>query len=289
MSDPLFTVVIPTHDHADTLRYAVASVQWQTCQRFELFIVGDGAPERTRDIAEALAARDPRIRYFDNPKGQRHGEAHRHLALQEAKGRFVAYQSDDDLWLPDHLETLASALEKHDLVHSMHIEVSPEGEASTWPFDAFEDDQQIARMQQSAAGFGLATGAHTLAAYQALPRGWCPAPQGIHTDLHFWLQVLGQAGVRYASVKWPTVVHFSSVTRRSLSSTERVAELERWWSRLQDPQERLDLLKHVLLRVNGYSYAQPKLQAEIESIKSSLSWRITAPLRAWARRLGVKP
>ncbi|KRD27086.1 MULTISPECIES: glycosyltransferase family 2 protein [Acidovorax] len=289
MSDPLFTVVIPTHDHADTLWYSVASVQWQTCQGFELFIVGDGAPQRTREIAQTLAGRDPRIRYFDNPKGQRHGEAYRHLALQEAKGRFVAYQSDDDLWLPDHLETLADALAQHDLVHSMQIDVSPSGQTATWPFDAFEDDQQIARMRKSAGGFGLACGAHTLAAYRALPTGWCPAPLGINTDLHFWLQVLEQTGVRYASVKWPTVLHFSSVTRRSLSNAERVAELERWWGDLQGPEKRLALLKSVLLRVNGHCYAQPKLQAEMEALKSSLSWRITAPLRTLVSRLGIRP
>src|SRR5688572_28531652 len=38
------TVVIPTHDHADTLTRAVASVQAQTLADFELFVVGDGAP-----------------------------------------------------------------------------------------------------------------------------------------------------------------------------------------------------------------------------------------------------
>ena len=91
-----FTVVIPTHNHADTLRYAVRSVQWQTCQDFELFVVGDGVPDRTRKIVSELVADDPRIRFFDFPKGERLGEQHRHLALQEANGRFVAYQADDD-------------------------------------------------------------------------------------------------------------------------------------------------------------------------------------------------
>jgi hypothetical protein len=289
VSDPLFTVVIPTHDHADTLWHSVASVQWQTCQSFEVFIVGDGAPERTRSIAQALAERDPRIRYFDNPKGARHGEAHRHRALQEARGRFVAYQSDDDLWLPDHLDMLAAALEDHDLVHTMQIDVSPTGETTTWPFDAFEDDLQIDRMRKSAGGFGLASGAHTLRVYRALQMGWHPAPPGIHTDTHFWLQVLEQVGGGYSSVKWPTVLHFSSVTRKTLSNAERVAELEKWWERLQTVEQRLMLLKKVLLRVNSYCYAQPKLRAEIESLKASLSWRITGPLRALGHRMRMKP
>lgn len=286
MSEPLFTVVIPTHDHADMLRFSVASVQWQTCGSFELFIVGDGAPENTHAIARALSKRDPRIRYFDNPKGARHGEIYRHQALQEARGRFVAYQSDDDLWLPDHLEMLAGSLKDHDLVHSMQIDVTPDGQVATWPFDVNEDHGQIVRMRQSTGGFGLGCGAHTLHAYRTLPLGWNPAPLGIHTDLHFWLQMLEQRGLRYASVKWPTALHFSSATRRDCSLNARVAELEMWWMRLQAPQERLALLKEVMVRVNSHYYCSPHLRealehsnAQLDAIKSSLSWRITAPLR----------
>ncbi|WP_332688176.1 aldehyde dehydrogenase family protein, partial [Devosia sp.] len=53
------------------------------------FVVGDGASAETRDIVEEFAHNDPRIRYFDFSKGQRHGEAHRHIVLQEARGEIV--------------------------------------------------------------------------------------------------------------------------------------------------------------------------------------------------------
>src|SRR5580765_5491252 len=107
---PKFTVLIPTHDHADTLRWSVASVQAQTRQDFELFIVGDGVPDRTRAIVAALQEQDRRIRFFDNPKGPNRGELLRHCALREASGDLICYQTADDLWLPDHLETLEEML-----------------------------------------------------------------------------------------------------------------------------------------------------------------------------------
>ena len=47
-----FTVVIPTHNHADTLSYAVRSVLWQTCQDFELFIVGDGVTDKLEKLSQ---------------------------------------------------------------------------------------------------------------------------------------------------------------------------------------------------------------------------------------------
>jgi glycosyltransferase involved in cell wall biosynthesis len=242
-----FTVVIPTHDHADTLRYSVRSVQWQTCQDFELFIVGDGVPDRTREIARELIAADPRIRFFDFPKGKRLGELNRHEALKEAHGRLVCYQADDDLWFPEHLEVMAGLLEDHDLAHCMQIDVATDGGVTSWMFDAKADPLALQKMRGSATGFGLASGGHRLDAYRRLPMGWNPAPAGINSDLHFWLQFLEQPSCRYVSSKWPRVVHLSSVTRKQWDLTRRVDELAGWWDRIQTPAQRERLARECLL------------------------------------------
>ena len=305
MSEPTFTVLIPTHDHADTLRYSVASVQSQTRQDFELFIVGDGVPERTREVVADLMARDPRIRFFDNPKGERHGEAYRHAALQEARGRYVCYQSDDDLWFPTHLDRMASMLEQHDLSHTMQINLAPDGSAATKMYDARLPDQ-IERMRKLHAGFGLASGGHTLDAYRRLPRGWFPAPPGFNTDLHFWLQFLDQPWCRYTSLKWPTVCHLSSVQRRDWPNTERVAELALWWPRFRDAQQRCNLIEQAFAphAELALCYGTPleeqtqlatqrqavrrhirKLEAWLDNTSTRPLRKLARPLRSIARRL----
>lgn len=319
MSAPTFTVLIPTHDHADTLWYAVQSVLAQTRQDFELFIVGDGVPQRTREIAAALSARDPRIRFFDNPKGERHGEAHRHAALQEASGRFVCYQSDDDLWFPEHLAQMAAMLETHQLAHTLRLIVWPDGRALTGLFDA-RHAGAVELMRASKNGFGLSCGGHTLEDYRRLPTGWCPAPTGINTDLHFWLQWLDQPWCRYTALQWPTVCHLSSALRKDWSIDRRVAELAAWWPRVRDPAARGELLRDALqpllagvppadatstalqqqakhierlrLRADrlrgklaGAAKRVKKLEAERAALRHSLSWKLTAPLRWLAKRL----
>jgi glycosyltransferase involved in cell wall biosynthesis len=98
------TVLIPTHDHGPTLRYAVQSALAQTVADLEVLVLGDGAPDVTRELMDELTRADPRVRWLDNPKGPRNGELHRHAALQEAQGEIVCYLSDDDLWLPGHVE-----------------------------------------------------------------------------------------------------------------------------------------------------------------------------------------
>jgi glycosyltransferase involved in cell wall biosynthesis len=88
---PVATVVLPTHDHATTLPYALESVQRQTVEDLEIVVVGDGVGDDTREVVAARMREDARIRFLDRPKGERHGERHRHEALAGARGRIVCY------------------------------------------------------------------------------------------------------------------------------------------------------------------------------------------------------
>src|SRR3970282_260372 len=82
------TILIPTHRHAALLPYSLRSALAQEGVSVEVFVVGDGFEDDTRAALE-LSLSDPRVRFFDFPKGQGNGELHRHEALQEATGRIV--------------------------------------------------------------------------------------------------------------------------------------------------------------------------------------------------------
>ena len=273
---PEFTVLIPTHEHEETLRYSVASVQWQTRQDFEMFIVGDGVTDRTRSIVSELMQSDTRIRFFDYPKGERNGERSRHDALRQASGRFVCYQSDDDLWLPEHLQTMADVLENHDLAHTIQIEVTPEATVHAQYFDASTDPQGIGKMERRQGGFGLCCGGHTLAAYRRLPHGWMPAPKHMASDSHFWLQFLREPWCRYASHPWADMLHLSSVTRKEHSLAQRTTELAEWWKRIQSPQARADIVRDAMLPlVAQLNRRQAPNQAEVLAAIRQLQTPIT--------------
>ena len=106
--DAAVDVLLPTHARPHTVAYAIASVLGQTEGRFALHVIGDGCDAATE--AAVRAVDDPRVRFYRFPKAMGYGYANRNLVLARTGAPFVAYMTDDDLWLPDHLESALSAL-----------------------------------------------------------------------------------------------------------------------------------------------------------------------------------
>ena len=220
------TVLVPTHDHGPTLLRSVKSALAQTVTDLEVLVVGDGVPDETRKVMAELTA-DPRVRFFDNPKGPRHGELHRHAALQEARGEIVCYLADDDLWLPGHVEEMRRLLAKADFAHALPFWIDENG-----GFHHLRVDLAQPYWRKLLLGgenrIPLSCGAHTLEAYRRLPAGWRTTPDGTPTDLYMWQQILAAPDIRAVSGTRATVLQFPSLARRIWSEERRLAELDSW-------------------------------------------------------------
>ncbi len=105
-SQPRVSVVIPSYETAELARGAVASVQAQTRQDFEILLVDDGSqPQQLAILAELT--RDPRVRLL---RQQRSGpDRARRRGWEAARGEIVAFLDDDDRYAPGYL---AACLER---------------------------------------------------------------------------------------------------------------------------------------------------------------------------------
>jgi GalNAc5-diNAcBac-PP-undecaprenol beta-1,3-glucosyltransferase len=252
---PRASVLIPTHSHrAATLPLAVASVQAQGIGDIEILIVGDGVDDSVRSTVKRLQTTDSRIRFFDFPKGPRNGEIHRDGVLRQARGRIVCYQADDDLWLPEHLEDMETALENADFVGAVHVNVDLEGRARGYFFDPerpeFKEPWLIWQANHygswASNGFGLAFAAHRLDAYLRLPEGWSTTPTGFPTDQFMWIKFARQPWCKMKGLQWPVSLHFPAPDRRNWTPERRTEELRHWTKVIESPDYAVRIWRDVL-------------------------------------------
>lgn len=244
---PAATILVPTHDHGPLLRFSLGSVLAQTIADIEVFVVGDGVPDVTREIVGEIAARDARVRFFDNPKGPRHGEIHRHAALQEATGKVVLYLSDDDLWLPEHVDTMLAALADLDLASAVSLKTSPNGRFTVRIHDP---GRHRGALLGGGRGIPLSCAGHSRAAYEGLPHGWRTTPPGISTDKYMWQQFLADPECRAGSALRLTVVSLGSPSRAGMTLDERLSEMAGLAECVADPALRGELHARALALVN---------------------------------------
>jgi len=107
-SQYLFSIIMTTYNRRELLRFALDSVGAQTLQDFEVILVNDHG-----EGVESLLEQYPYcITYLR--QGRNAGPAAaRNAAHGLARGQYLVYLDDDDIFLPDHLQTLANALQEH--------------------------------------------------------------------------------------------------------------------------------------------------------------------------------
>lgn len=117
MPHPLVSVIIPTYNRADFLKLTLESVCNQTYPNIEVIIIDDGTPNDTNLL---LCEKFEKVKYIkiENSGGP---SKPRNVGILEAKGKYIAFVDDDDLWLPNKLEKQVAVLENNPdfgLVHS---------------------------------------------------------------------------------------------------------------------------------------------------------------------------
>jgi hypothetical protein len=226
----LFTIILPTAAHRETIAYAIKSVLDQSCDELELHVIGDGCPPRTREIVETF--RDSRLHFVEHPKSRGTGEEYRDLVIRERPSTYVAYLADDDLWTQDHLERMARQLEATDFCHSLMALIDTDATIRFQEGD-LRHHHILARMR-SATPFnviGLGCAAHRRDSYLRLPVGWSTRPDGWWSDLWMWRKWLAEGWVRIGVEPSATYLHMPEKPRRAWSPVERLQEIERWYSR----------------------------------------------------------
>lgn len=107
----LVSIVLPTRNGAERVARAIPRLLEETSAlagAAELVAVDDGSTDSTGDVLSFFAARTPFVRCLSTT-GVGPGAA-RNRAIAEARGTFIAFADDDDVWTPGRLVRQLSAL-----------------------------------------------------------------------------------------------------------------------------------------------------------------------------------
>jgi len=114
--DPLVSIIIATYNRGQLLiERTLPSIFGQTYQNLEVVIVGDSCPDDTPELIARVD--DPRVRFHNLARRGKYpqdvtsrwfvqGVVPRNKGMELARGKWFGWISDDDLLLPNHIDSL---------------------------------------------------------------------------------------------------------------------------------------------------------------------------------------
>jgi GT2 family glycosyltransferase/MoaA/NifB/PqqE/SkfB family radical SAM enzyme/Tfp pilus assembly protein PilF/glycosyltransferase involved in cell wall biosynthesis len=108
-SHPLVSVIVPTFNRPDMLPDTLRSILDQTYPYIEIVVVNDAGKSVERLVKEVA----PNAVYISHERNKGLAGA-RNTGIRQATGKYIAYLDDDDIFYPEHIETLVTFLEESD-------------------------------------------------------------------------------------------------------------------------------------------------------------------------------
>jgi glycosyltransferase involved in cell wall biosynthesis len=110
-SHPEVTVVIPTRNRLALVREAVSSALGQEDVEIEVLVVDDASADGTAEALRGIGSNRLHVLVCESRGGVSRA---RNVAVEAARGEWLAFLDDDDLWAPSRLRTgLEAARDAH--------------------------------------------------------------------------------------------------------------------------------------------------------------------------------
>ena len=200
---PLVSVVVTTFNRRVVLADTLATIERQSYAALEIVVVNDAGC----DVADVVA-RFPRARLID--RAQNGGPAAaRNTGMHAARGAFIIFFDDDDEMFPDHVATLAGALERSglDVAYGQMLNAFASTDANGhYHADAFLAHDAVLDHAEIQWAGSLATTAVMFRRSIVGDVGDVDERLGANEDFEFWMRLA--AGREWARVPDVTSLYF---------------------------------------------------------------------------------
>lgn len=120
---------MPAYNAEKFISESIDSVIAQTYTNWELVVVNDNSSDSTLQILERYSCKDSRIVVDSNTSGL-HGAANtRNIALNLARGEYIAFLDSDDIWEKDKLQQQLTIMKEkgYNACHSSYTRINEVG------------------------------------------------------------------------------------------------------------------------------------------------------------------
>lgn len=126
MDEELISIITPTYNCGKFIGETIETVLNQTYKNWEMIIVDDESKDNTEEVVSTY--KDPRIKYIRLTENSGAAIA-RTRAMQEAKGKYMAFLDSDDLWKSNKLEAQIKFMKKnnYNFVCSSYEQIDEQG------------------------------------------------------------------------------------------------------------------------------------------------------------------
>jgi glycosyltransferase involved in cell wall biosynthesis len=137
---PKVSVILPTHNRARLLIRSLESVLSQSFNDIEVIVIENACSDATAELLDRVS--DPRIRRL-RLESKCGASAARNAGIAIARASIIAFQDDDDIWLPEKLsrqwEALAAAPIGTGLCLCGYIRLTPRGAEALYERKYFQE------------------------------------------------------------------------------------------------------------------------------------------------------
>ena len=118
---PLVSVIIPMYNAARFISQTLESLLYQTMTDFEVIVVDDCSTDNSVEVVESFAEKfGGRLHLIKLRENTGSGAVPRNVGIQLARGKYIAFLDNDDLFTKTALEELTTLAEEYqaDVVHT---------------------------------------------------------------------------------------------------------------------------------------------------------------------------
>src|SRR4051812_37155949 len=98
---PVVSIIVSAYNRPQVVAFAIKSVVASNFEDWELIVVGDGCNAETEEAVRAFP--DRRIQFHNLPVNTGHQSAPHNRGVELARGEFVFFLNQDDMYFPDHI------------------------------------------------------------------------------------------------------------------------------------------------------------------------------------------